>query len=148
MGQDQPFVCKDKDAHRMCCGGYEEIEQVLYRNATTGKMMRNGKNNGMCSCFLISESTPEMVKEGYTDTPCANCTRWQISHVRQVMMKLKLKTNETKPSEWIIHTPAGRVNPKDGLRLLPPVLVFNQKKNGSNVTVESNSSGNDSTVFL
>jgi hypothetical protein len=109
-----------------------------------------------------------MVKEGYTDTPkdmfegrvqpllplkhnkepCANCTRWQISHVRQVMMKLKLKTNETKPSEWIIHTPAGRGNPKDGLRLLPPVLVFNQKKNGSNVTVESNSSGNDSTVFL
>merc|ERR1712072_760553 len=107
----------------------------------------------MCSCFLISEATPEMVKEGYTDTPkdvfegraqpfvplkpkkepCANCTKWPISHVRQVMMKLKLKTNETKPSEWIIHTPSGRINPKDGLRVLPPVLM-KPKKNSSNVT--------------
>jgi len=159
--QDQPFACRDKDAHRMCCSGYEEIEQVNYYNTTSGKMMRHGKKNGICSCFLVAEVTPEVVREGYMDTPrdlfevralpmlppkpkkqpCANCTRWEISHVRQVMLKLKMKTNETKPSEWIIHTPSGRVTAKDGLRELPPVIT----KPMRNVTMSNLTDGSNLT---
>merc|ERR1711871_398104 len=164
--QDALYKCRDRDAHRICCDGFEEVEQVLYRNQTTGKFVRSGFKSGMCSCFQSQADTPAVVREGYADTPRdqfearpykyeappkklpgANCTKWEMSHVRTVIAKLKMKTNETKPSEWNIMTGQGRINAKDGLRVLPPKPVFlKTKKNVTNITANV-TAGNGSLVL-
>merc|ERR1711871_465635 len=168
--QDSPYKCRDRDAHRLCCDGYEEIEQTLYYNQTTVKFVQGGFKNGICMCFKTVTQTPEVVREGYTDTPRdqfearpykyepspkkpapANCTKWEVSHVRQVLTKLRTKFNETKPSEWNIMAGQGRINSKDGLRVLLPKPVFEKvkaKNSTTNATDDANATGGNGSLTL
>merc|ERR1712205_188491 len=98
------FFCELKSGacEKKCKSG--AWQHVITKDVRAGQGQCCTKQDSPYKCRDQFEARPYKYEAPPKKLPGANCTKWEMSHVRTVIAKLKMKTNETKPSEWNIMT--------------------------------------------